>query len=645
MAGADTFEVNSNNSALPDGDCAMAPGGCSLADAIGEANDSPGSDTITFASTVTGSIIPVVDLPPVTGNLVLNGPGRDVLSISGGDARRLLYIDPLRTVVITDLTFERGRSEDAPEQGAAIYAGDGANLRVFRSAFTDNKALDLPPGSVDPAGGAIYAGLSSSLKVFDSNFSGNVAEGDGFHHALGGAIASRGSVEITRSTLSGNLATAESSTGGRGYGGALWVQSDEELEIRDSTLSGNEAGAEFGSGGAIFAYAEEVMVVNSTISGNEAGSRGGAGLFGTSSGYIDSSTIADNYARRSGGGLYGVPGFMDPDWGLLSTIVADNATAGGAGGDDVYSFGVSVSYSLVEDSDSPLFQPAGGSGNVFGVDPSLAPLAANGGPTRTHAITIASPAFGAGATDLEADQRGVLRPQGGAADIGAFELSVGPRTTLSSAPSGTIFDPTPTIVFSSADPDVARFECSVDGGAYVTCTSPFTVPALAPGEHRIEVRAIDADGETGEPAVATFTLGTPASGGSSAKGVDDPDVSTDKTQKQSGKQVKVKIKAGAQEAVKIVARGRITVKGNGGKGKRAGAGGRDFQLATVRKSTEAGEQTVLRLKPKRKQDNHRILRLLRRGKDLRANPSVKLTDVDGNSVVEKRVVRLKAKKK
>ena len=64
----------------------------------------------------------------------------------------------------------------------------------------------------------------------------------------------------------------------------------------------------------------------------------------------------------------------------------------------------------------------------------------------------------------------------------------------------------------------------------------------------------------------------------------------------------------------------------------------------MKKSTDAGEQTVLRLKPKKKKDEKKILKLLRKGKDLRANPSVKLTDEAGNSVTEKRVVRLKLKK-
>ena len=60
----------------------------------------------------------------------------------------------------------------------------------------------------------------------------------------------------------------------------------------------------------------------------------------------------------------------------------------------------------------------------FSGDPLLGPLADHGGLTRTMALLAGSPAIDAGdaAASLPADQRGVARPQGGAPDIGAFEL-------------------------------------------------------------------------------------------------------------------------------------------------------------------------------------------------------------------------------
>jgi hypothetical protein len=57
-------------------------------------------------------------------------------------------------------------------------------------------------------------------------------------------------------------------------------------------------------------------------------------------------------------------------------------------------------------------------------NPLLAPLADNGGPTRTHALRAGSPAIDAGTNvlPLATDQRGRSRTSGLATDIGAFEV-------------------------------------------------------------------------------------------------------------------------------------------------------------------------------------------------------------------------------
>src|SRR6185503_518152 len=67
----------------------------------------------------------------------------------------------------------------------------------------------------------------------------------------------------------------------------------------------------------------------------------------------------------------------------------------------------------------------------------LAPLADNGGPTLTHALLLGSPAVDAGAPSgfPSTDQRGVPRPFGPYADIGAFEANVMLPLTLICPPS------------------------------------------------------------------------------------------------------------------------------------------------------------------------------------------------------------------
>jgi hypothetical protein len=85
--------------------------------------------------------------------------------------------------------------------------------------------------------------------------------------------------------------------------------------------------------------------------------------------------------------------------------------------------------------------------DIPGVDPLLAPLADNGGPTFTHALIAGSPAIdagnpaapGSGGLACEAtDQRGVVRPVGSRCDIGAFEGSVTSTTTTTTTTTTTI---------------------------------------------------------------------------------------------------------------------------------------------------------------------------------------------------------------
>jgi hypothetical protein len=80
-------------------------------------------------------------------------------------------------------------------------------------------------------------------------------------------------------------------------------------------------------------------------------------------------------------------------------------------------------------------------------DPLLLPLADNGGPTRTHALSSASPAIDAGnnSAGFATDQRGkaFVRVAGARADIGAFELQAQPAQPVSIGPgfTGAWFDP------------------------------------------------------------------------------------------------------------------------------------------------------------------------------------------------------------
>ena len=83
-----------------------------------------------------------------------------------------------------------------------------------------------------------------------------------------------------------------------------------------------------------------------------------------------------------------------------------------------------------------------------------------------------------------------------------------PDTAITSGPSGTTSDSTPTFAFTSTEAG-STFECRIDAAAFAACTTPFTTTALSDGAHTFEVRATDAAGNTDPtPASRSFTVDT-----------------------------------------------------------------------------------------------------------------------------------------
>src|SRR3954452_3272576 len=84
-----------------------------------------------------------------------------------------------------------------------------------------------------------------------------------------------------------------------------------------------------------------------------------------------------------------------------------------------------------------------------------------------------------------------------------------PDTTIVSGPSGTTTDATATFAFASSEADPA-FECQVDSGPWIDCTSPWTPAALSGGDHVVAVRSTGGAGNTApSPATRSFTVAGP----------------------------------------------------------------------------------------------------------------------------------------
>jgi CSLREA domain-containing protein len=335
----------------------------------------------------------------------------------------------LRTLTITDTRIVDNR--------AGAYGGgvstNGSTVTITGSQINDNVA--------DTLGGGLFVKYAESesetepaVQILDSEINNNrvlglyeyqgpppVAFGGG---AFFGEVF--GEVVIERSTIAYNEADpneqAEEAGGGGIFAGAVLATS-----ISGSTIANNTA-SKYG-GGLAFIEGPFVGVQNTTISGNEAGETGGGVVLGPGAKYatFQNSTITDNDAWHEangssgyGGGIYAVGSDSETDdqeITLSSTIVAENNDRYDDSPDlaDNINAVFLLDHSLIGDIGGANFTDNGN--NQIGnynetppIDPLIAPLSDNGGPTETHLPLAGSPVLDAGiSNDLTVDQRGEPR--------------------------------------------------------------------------------------------------------------------------------------------------------------------------------------------------------------------------------------------
>ncbi len=63
-----------------------------------------------------------------------------------------------------------------------------------------------------------------------------------------------------------------------------------------------------------------------------------------------------------------------------------------------------------------------------------------------------------------------------------------------------------TAKFTFSAPNAASYECKLDGKGFKACTSPYKVKKLKPGKHKLQARALGADGGTGATATYKWTV-------------------------------------------------------------------------------------------------------------------------------------------
>jgi len=82
-----------------------------------------------------------------------------------------------------------------------------------------------------------------------------------------------------------------------------------------------------------------------------------------------------------------------------------------------------------------------------------------------------------------------------------------PQTSISDGPTGPTSDDTPTWTFEATPADASTtYECRIDSDPFAACTSPYTAPALARGNHTLEVRATNTAATDDTPASRDITV-------------------------------------------------------------------------------------------------------------------------------------------
>jgi hypothetical protein len=156
--------------------------------------------------------------------------------------------------------------------------------------------------------------------------------------------------------------------------------------------------------------------------------------------------------------------------------------------------------------DTPTFSfTSSESGSSFACKVDGGSWASCSSPYTTAALALGSHTFSVRATDAAGNVDASPATSTFTVDAPPADTTA-PDTTIGSAPGSTTTDTTPSFSFTATESG-STFACSVDGGAWFTCSSPYTSSALALGDHTFAVRATDAAGNTdASPATSSFTV-------------------------------------------------------------------------------------------------------------------------------------------
>ncbi len=365
------------------GDGAVAGSGDlpgSLRQAIYDANQTPGTDTVVWQPGLFGTIVltngelQLTDDVTITGlaasQTMINAAGNSrvfrisgipfdhtvnvnigMLTLTGGNTTENggAILSTFSHVTIRNATIQGNRATS----GGAVAAEYVGSLSIENSIIANNSATQHGGGILGDSvtctitdstlfhntsaisGGGVRTsnalGFSSRLSISASEIINNTTGGQG-----AGIYSRRMGLSVFRSLISGNTASSS--------GGGIWASdyfnSSTSVVIHTTNITGNLA---TGSGGGAFLYAEfgevpgegGVQLVNTTISANASMSHGGGVFLRAptieSGASIENSTLSGNLAVGDGGGAYILPGTPSRIRVAYSTVASNQAARDGDG--------------------------------------------------------------------------------------------------------------------------------------------------------------------------------------------------------------------------------------------------------------------------------------------------------------------------
>jgi hypothetical protein len=181
----------------------------------------------------------VPDELAISGDVTIDGPGADLLTVSGADVTRVFNVSSSAVAAINGIRIKDGSADNGAgiysegtlsldavqiEENGATYSGGGiyraaGDLLITNSTIVTNWAS---------TGGGMYYASTDDTTVINSTISSNVA----WYYGGGIYDASSGTDKVINSTVTENIAAFQSAGG---------IRVGNGLELHNSIVAGNEA--------------------------------------------------------------------------------------------------------------------------------------------------------------------------------------------------------------------------------------------------------------------------------------------------------------------------------------------------------------------------------------------------------------------